>query len=61
MLELMESHPTWVRGLKFPLAMFSQVLSVAPHVGAWIEMLIEIGVMPYIAVAPHVGAWIEMR
>ena len=35
------SHPTWVRGLKFPLVKFSPVLFlVAPHVGAWIEILL---------------------
>ena len=34
-----ESHPTWVRGLKY--AAYEQGLidsGVAPHVGAWIEI-----------------------
>ena len=34
----MQSHPTWVRGLKLPIT-FNVVLPsfVAPYVGAWIE------------------------
>ena len=35
----MESHPTWVRGLKYQLAeAFRDIAKVAPHVGAWIEI-----------------------
>ena len=34
----MQSHPTWVRGLKHLQARASfGVLQVAPYVGAWIE------------------------
>ena len=36
------SHPTWVRGLKFEdptLSYFGD--RVAPHVGAWIEIMIQ--------------------
>ena len=33
---------------------------VAPHAGAWIEMLIRIQELPASMVAPHAGAWIEM-
>ena len=36
----MESHPTWVRGLKLkPLNQIVLLIRVAPHVGAWIEIL----------------------
>ena len=34
-----ESHPTWVRGLKFSPSFAAWLICVAPHVGAWIEML----------------------
>ena len=35
----LQSHPTWVRGLKFhTLQLIVAVRSVAPHVGAWIEI-----------------------
>ncbi len=34
---------------------------VAPHMGAWIEMLDEIPVQHVEEVAPHMGAWIEMK
>ena len=34
----MQSHPTWVRGLKQIVILFlKQPLKVAPYVGAWIE------------------------
>ena len=33
---------------------------VAPHVGAWIEMVREAAMQNRIKVAPHVGAWIEI-
>ena len=34
----MESHPTWVRGLKHNLSRQTRVVAkVAPYVGAWIE------------------------
>ena len=33
---------------------------VAPHVGAWIEILAYSLNLLVITVAPHVGAWIEM-
>ena len=36
---LTKSHPTWVRGLKFSKIDPSKLSeSVAPHVGAWIEI-----------------------
>ena len=36
----MRSHPTWVRGLKFSQIGAGEFITVvAPHVGAWIEIL----------------------
>ena len=37
----MQSHPTWVRGLKHNCGKCPYCLSVAPYVGAWIETLNE--------------------
>ncbi len=34
--------------------------SVAPHVGAWIEIALYTVTTSLDNVAPHVGAWIEM-
>ena len=56
----MQSHPTWVRGLK-PIGDWSpaMITEVAPYVGAWIETpqsIISASLRP---VAPYVGAWIE--
>ena len=37
-MELIMSHPTWVRGLKlYRSRTILTILSVAPYVGAWIE------------------------
>ena len=36
------------------------MLSVAPHVGAWIEMIVMCSWPLLRLVAPHVGAWIEI-
>ena len=56
------SHPMWVRGLKPPTSSASALLGmVAPHVGAWIETLVMLGVVANCIVAPHVGAWIETK
>ena len=33
---------------------------VAPHVGAWIEIILTLLFISLIPVAPHVGAWIEI-
>ena len=38
----------------------SHVFAVAPHAGAWIEMLIVSSLNSLRLVAPHAGAWIEM-
>ena len=35
-------------------------LTVAPHVGAWIEINGVGNVVDLLKVAPHVGAWIEI-
>ena len=33
------SHPTWVRGLKYKKAFATSIhLTVAPYMGAWIEI-----------------------
>ncbi len=40
---LVTSHPSWVRGLKFPPPMFSSTSSrVASFMGAWIEILFDL-------------------
>ncbi len=36
-----------------------EFLEVAPRVGAWIETLPYVAVLPKHGVAPRVGAWIE--
>ena len=55
------SHPTWVRGLKYYVAFrYSRPKSVAPHVGAWIEIYTVSHKKSHVTVAPHVGAWIEI-
>ena len=60
MAVLMESHPTWVRGLKLNIAIdVARELGVAPYVGAWIETVMEEKVSNLMVVAPYVGAWIE--
>ena len=35
-------------------------LLVAPHTGAWIEIIIVLAVTLADGVAPHTGAWIEI-
>ena len=55
------SHPTWVRGLnteKFKPKLTTD--DVAPHVGAWIEIIYFVKSEFWGIVAPHVGAWIEI-
>ena len=58
----MQSHPSWVRGLKFGFTvLLSGVNEVAPLVGAWIE-IDDLGLDTVLRiVAPLVGAWIEIR
>ena len=59
-MNLSQSHPMWVRGLKL-LDMDTPFSAqyVAPHVGAWIETPKKMNIIELKKVAPHVGAWIE--
>ena len=54
------SHPTWVRGLKYETRTYTEIVRVAPHVGAWIEIAEDTILYLIANVAPHVGAWIEI-
>ena len=55
------SHPSWVRGLKFHGCQRDlELVTVAPLVGAWIEIYFYIGLHTLKHVAPLVGAWIEI-
>lgn len=36
------------------------IFAVAPHAGAWIEIVLPSAVMPEMVVAPHAGAWIAI-
>ena len=55
------SHPTRVRGLKSLVAQLLQShVGVAPHAGAWIEILRCSLKYSAMLVAPHAGAWIEI-
>ena len=55
------SLPTRERGLKYLQGQFDlAVLVVAPHAGAWIEMLCPYAPSGARNVAPHAGAWIEI-
>ena len=56
----LESHPTWVRGLKLKIMqLLPFLLQVAPYVGAWIETRGAGLCEAPRCVAPYVGAWIE--
>ena len=56
----MQSHPTWVRGLKqYKVGSYVYGTQVAPYVGAWIETSIRASIDSATKVAPYVGAWIE--
>ncbi len=39
---------------------YTNKLCVAPHAGAWIEILLAFVVGDLVNVAPHAGAWIEI-
>ena len=55
------SLPTWERGLKFEFAEGKPIgTQVAPHMGAWIEILRTLAETRDKSVAPHMGAWIEI-
>ena len=52
---------SWERGLKFTPVINSTIRNtVAPLVGAWIEIVLLIKICLMMMVAPLVGAWIEM-
>ena len=56
----MQSHPTWVRGLKLIYHYEENTENdVAPYVGAWIETSLFLYLYFVPGVAPYVGAWIE--
>ena len=56
------SLPTWERGLKYCTQYSRRKYAVvAPHVGAWIEILWTWEADMGYRVAPHVGAWIEIN
>ena len=40
--------------------MFRSAMHVAPHAGAWIEMVKDMDREKKRGVAPHAGAWIEI-
>ena len=55
------SHPTGVRGLKYSVRRICQrPLHVAPHWGAWTEIMLLMSIPLGTYVAPHWGAWIEI-
>ena len=57
-----ESHPTWVRGLKHAgSSNCCWRYKVAPYVGAWIETFNTSISNEANRVAPYVGAWIETQ
>ena len=58
---MLQSLPSWERGLKFRISLQQfDSRTVAPLVGAWIEMPCA-GKREYVEeVAPLVGAWIEI-
>ena len=56
-----KSHPIRVRGLKFLVTLvLVQKFFVAPHTGAWIEIINDFYIDKSLPVAPHTGAWIEI-
>ena len=53
---------SWERGLKYLMVMQKCLgISVAPLVGAWIEIIISKAMKKADEVAPLVGAWIEIE
>ena len=56
------SLPSWERGLKLLWWLWHhQTAPVAPFVGAWIEILMDLKYALSADVAPFVGAWIEIH
>ena len=49
------------RGLKYIMnALSTGGFQVAPHAGAWIEIVLSFKGQQLTLVAPHAGAWIEI-
>ena len=60
MLLDIESHPTWVCGLKqVSLNEVNSEFMVTPYVGVWIETTITSSFAASTIVTPYVGVWIE--
>ena len=60
MLLDIESHPTWVCGLKLSnRAQVAYEKLVTPYVGVWIETCKLLDMLGYGSVTPYVGVWIE--
>ena len=59
MLLDIESHPTWVCGLKLQPFGKSFYCCVTPYVGVWIETCKLLDMLGYGSVTPYVGVWIE--
>ena len=55
----MQSHPSWVCGLKLAALGKSWLWKVTPFVGVWIETNWCDWLMARIIVTPFVGVWIE--
>ena len=56
----MQSHPSWVCGLKPPSACNTKhALEVTPFVGVWIETILRLIYINRNVVTPFVGVWIE--
>ena len=55
------SLPMRGRGLKLSTSILSITdFNVAPHAGAWIEIIYNCTCIQRVFVAPHAGAWIEI-
>ena len=56
----MQSHPSWVCGLKLLVVLLLlHLVVVTPFVGVWIETLNGLILMKHLKVTPFVGVWIE--
>ena len=56
----MQSHPSWVCGLKHQAkSLLVSLLGVTPFVGVWIETYYYLLVLSDAKVTPFVGVWIE--
>ena len=56
----MQSHPSWVCGLKLEHQFLLVVMiKVTPFVGVWIETVCFKVYLPAAMVTPFVGVWIE--